>query len=55
MSIEPKHQHDVVELIERDEIGRQGVVHLVVGEEALLLALRDELVQLLDLRFVRRL
>ena len=50
-----EHQHDVVELIERDEIGRQGVVHLVVGEKALLLALRDELVQLLDLRFVGRL
>jgi hypothetical protein len=50
-----EHQHDVVELVEGDEIGGESVVHLVVGEEALLLALRDQLVELLDLGFVRRL
>jgi hypothetical protein len=48
-----EHQHDVVELIERDHVRRQGVVDLIVGEEALLLPLRDQLVQLLDSRFVR--
>ena len=32
-----EHQHDVVELIERDDVRGQGVVDLVVGEEALLL------------------
>ena len=48
-----EHQHDVVELIEGDDVRGQGVVDLVVGEEALLLPLRDQLVQLFDARFVR--
>ena len=48
-----EQQHDVVELIEGDDIRRQGVVDLVVGEEALLLPLGDQLVQLFDARFVR--
>jgi hypothetical protein len=47
-----EHHHDVVELIEGDDVLGQGVVHLVVGEEALLLAHRDQLVELLQLRFV---
>jgi len=48
-----EHQHDVVELIQRDHVGGQGVIDLVVGEEALLLPLRNQLVQLLDAWFVR--
>ena len=46
-----EHHHDVVELVERHDVRREGVVHLVVGEEALLLAHRDQSVQLLQLRF----
>src|SRR3989441_3061020 len=46
-----EHHHDVVELIERHDVRREGVVHLVVGEEALLLAHRDQAVELLDLWF----
>ena len=42
-----------VELIQRDDVGGQGVVDLVVGQVALFLPLGDELVQLLQLGFVR--
>src|SRR5262249_12661711 len=46
----PEHHHDVVELIERDDVGGQGVIHLVVGEEALLLAHRNQAIELFELR-----
>src|SRR5262249_19262800 len=46
-----EHHHDVVELVERHDVRRKGVVHLIIGEEALLLAHRDEPIELLQLRF----
>ena len=48
-----EEHHDVVELIEGDDVRRQGVVDLVVGQVALLLALGDQLVQLLQFWLVR--
>src|SRR5439155_9073858 len=39
------------ELIERHDVRREGVVHLIVGEEALLFAHRDQPVELFQLRF----
>src|SRR5204862_125593 len=44
-----EHHHDVVELVERDDVGRQGVVDFVVGQEAFLLPDRDEAIELLEL------
>src|SRR4030095_3236950 len=44
-----EHHHDVVELVERDEVRREGVIDFVVGEEALLLPHRDQSVELLQL------
>jgi len=44
-----EHHHDVVELVERDEVRREGVIHFVVGEEAFLLPHRDQPVELLQL------
>src|SRR6266542_1975845 len=46
-----EHHHDVVELIERHDVRRESVVHLVVGEEALLFTHRDQPVELFQLRF----
>ncbi len=46
-----EHHHDVIELVERDEVRREGVIHFVVGEEALLLPHRDQPVELLQLWF----
>src|SRR6266702_8682562 len=37
-----EHRHDVVDLLRGDDVGRQGVVHLVVGEEALVAAALHE-------------
>jgi hypothetical protein len=37
-----EHRHDVVDLVGRDDVARQRVVHLVVGEEALLAAALHE-------------
>src|SRR5215470_179521 len=48
-----EEHHDVVELIQRDDVRGQGVVDLVIGQIALFLPLGDELVQLLQLWFVR--
>ena len=47
----PEHHHDVVELVERDEVRGEGVIHFVVGEEAFLLPHRDQPVELLQLWF----
>ena len=44
-----EHHHDVVELVERDEVRREGVIDFVIGEEALLLPHRDQSVELLQL------
>jgi hypothetical protein len=41
-----EHQHDVVELVRGDQVAGQGIVQLFVGDVALLLARRDQLVQL---------
>src|SRR5215831_15778384 len=48
-----EEHHDVIELIQRDDVRGQGVVDLVIGQIALFLPLGDELVQLLQLWFVR--
>ena len=47
-----EHQHDVVELVRRDQVPGQGVVELVVGDVALLLARGDQLVQLFQPRIL---
>ena len=47
-----EHQHDVVELVRGDQVSGQGVVELFVGDVALLLARRDQLVQLFQFRVV---
>src|SRR6185436_15973514 len=44
-----EHHHDVVELVERDEVRREGVIDFVISEEALLLPHRDQSVELLQL------
>ena len=41
-----EHHHDVVELIQRHDVRREGVVDLVVGQEAFLLPDRDQPIQL---------
>src|SRR6266851_711590 len=42
-----EHRHHVVDLIAGDDVARQGVVHLVVGEEALVAAQREQVLHFL--------
>src|SRR6202171_4126285 len=42
-----EHGHHVVDLIARDDVARQRVVHLVVGEEALVAAQREQVLHFL--------